>query len=401
LVARSLGWFVRDQVTFNRQTMICVEAALEALNELNSSISILAGEFNTRMAGQTRRVIEEAAALKEESIELKDIRTRWRDWSAHWEKTNATNEMNFLRSVADLQTGFSHRANQMESNFRDIVKAQHNDYLGALERTDLAIQKKMWADLDRIRNEYEGIIHTELRVVRQRAFAASAVHTPVAPAVTPDAGFDTQFDYGWFAERFRGPEEYVRRNQEFYLPYFQEAGSVLDLGCGRGEFLQLLRERNIRGRGVESSDQNVIYCRSKGLDVEKGDLFQFLTDLPEQAEDAIFASQVVEHLPPSRLPELVRLCASRLRKGGVLAFETPNPECLAIFAMQFYLDPTHQRPVPYELLNFCMRESGMGNIKVHRLSPAAETYPEIKLLPEPFAGKFFGGMDYSILGFKL
>ncbi len=414
LIARSLGWFVRDQVTFNRQTMACVEAAMEAMNELNSSITILAGEFNERFRWQHNHLQvqleqwkqeveglkEETAKLREEAAELKDIRTHWHEWHTHWEKTLATNEMQFMRGVADLQTGFSHRANKMESNFRDMVKAQHDDYLGALDRTDLAIQKKLWADLDKIRIEYDRLIHTELRLIRQR-MPVGPVEV-VTPAV-PVASFHSElgFDYGRFAERFRGSEEYVRANQRFYVPHMEAAGSALDLGCGRGEFLELLRERGIRARGIESSAESVTYCRSKGLEVEEADLFEYVANLPEQTEDAIFASQVVEHLDPARLPELVRLCASRLRKGGLLVFETPNPECLAIFATHFYLDPTHKRPIPSALLSFYMEEAGLGKIEVHRFSPASESFPEIDLLPRAFADRFFGGLDYAILAVKL
>lgn len=402
-IARSLAWFVRDQVTFNRQAMACVEAAMEAMNELNSSISTLAVEFNRHSSHLQERLNQwnaEVQHLREEVIELKDIRTHWQAWHAQWEKTLAANEMQFMRGVADLQTGFSHRANKMESNFRDMVKAQHDDYLGALDRTDLAIQKKLWADLDKIRIEYDRLIHTELRLIRQRMPPAPVEVVPARVATAPPSSGQS-FDYGRFAERFRGSEDYVRANQRFYLPYMEEAGSALDLGCGRGEFLELLRARGVRARGIESSAESVSYCRSKGLEVEEADLFEYVANLPEQSEDAIFASQVVEHLDPARLPELVRLCASRLRKGGLLVFETPNPECLAIFATHFYLDPTHQRPIPSALLSFYMEEAGLGKIEVHRFSPAKESFPEIELLPEAFVERFFGGLDYGIFGFKL
>ena len=106
---------------------------------------------------------------------------------------------------------------------------------------------------------------------------------------------------------------------------------------------------------------------------------------------------MVEHLPPERLPEMIRLAASRLERDGVLAIETPNPECLAIFASHFYLDPTHTRPVPHALLAFYMEESGLGGIEVHRLSPAIESMPALASLPEDFRRGFFrrsGLRDY-------
>ena len=153
--------------------------------------------------------------------------------------------------------------------------------------------------------------------------------------------------------------------------------------------------------GIDLSEESVAICRHKGLDAEEADLFVYLENLPEGSLDGIFCSQVVEHLPPERLPEMVRLCATRLRRGGVIAIETPNPECLAIFATHFYLDPDAQRPVPHPLLAFYMEEFGIGKIEVRKLSPAVESMPSLKSLPEDFREAFFGGLDYAIIGRKL
>ena len=142
-------------------------------------------------------------------------------------------------------------------------------------------------------------------------------------------------------------------------------------------------------------------CRAKGLDAQVADLFEYLSAQPEGAFDGIFCAQVVEHIPPERLPEMIRLCASRLRPEGRLAIETPNPECLAIFATHFYLDPTHERPVPHPLMAFYMHEAGFAKVEVTKLSPAWESMPELRELPEAFRLKFFGGLDYAIIGRRL
>ncbi len=118
------------------------------------------------------------------------------------------------------------------------------------------------------------------------------------------------------------------------------------------------------------------------------DLFPYLDGLAGAALDGIFCSQVVEHLAPERLPEFVRLASAALRRSGVLAIETPDPECLAILAVHFYLDPTHQRPIPHPLLAFYMEEYGMGAIEVHKLNLAAESMPGLASLPEDFREAF-------------
>jgi O-antigen chain-terminating methyltransferase len=406
-IARSLQWFVRDQVSFNRETVSAIEAVIEALNEHNRVIVSLAAQANDQMQGLTAHVTERMARMHDqlgdllrEAQELKDIRIHFPELRAEWDRKVAANEIQFLRAVADLQGAFQHRSTLMESNFRETIKSQLDDYKTALARTNLDIQQQLWGDMQKIRQEYDRLIHTELRLIRQRKPVAEPVVIAV-PAAQPEASHALGFDYGRFAERFRGDENYVRRGVAFYKPFFEGRENVLDIGCGRGEFLELMRELGVPARGIDMSEESVAQCAHKGLGAEVADLFLYLASTPEQEFDGIISSQVVEHLDPKALPEMIRLCASRLRRGGVLAIETPNPECLAIFATHFYLDPTHTRPVPHPLLAFYMEEAGLGSIEVHELSPAIETMPEIAELPEAFRKKFFGGLDYAIVGRRL
>ena len=385
LVARVLDWHVREQVEFNRKSVACIDAALEAMNDFNRALVALGSRL---------------AAQEKVGEELKDIRNHWAEWRFEWEHKLAQNEIQFLRSVADLQGGFQHRATLMDANYRDAMRGQHAEFTGALERFSLDIQKRLWADLERIRLDYERLIYSELKTIRQRA-AVSGVSAAAAPRTEAGAAPSLGFDYGRFAERFRGTEEYVKEGQQLYLPYFRDRRNVLDIGCGRGEFLEMMQAAGVPAKGIDLDAASVATCRHKGLDAEVADLFVYLENLPEASLDGIFCSQVVEHLPPERLPEMVRLCASRLQRNGVIAIETPNPECLAIFATHFYLDPTHQRPVPHPLLAFYLEEFGVGNIEVRKLSPAADSMPSVKSLPEDFREAFFGGLDYAILGKKL
>ena len=378
LIARALDWHVREQVEFNRNAVACVQATLEALEE-------------------TRRAL---AAI--DALQLDDMCAHWTQFREEWDRKLVVNETKLLHGVAELSASFQHRTGLMEASFRDQIRAQHADFTGALDRSGLDIQKRLWADLERIRLDYERLIHAELRVVRQRASVSAALSAPAVAAAPRDSGpAAPAFDYGRFADRFRGSEDYVRNGQRFYVPYFSGRGNVLDLGCGRGEFLDLMREAGVKARGVDTSRESVDLCRYKGLSADVADLFTHLADLPELSLDGIFCSQVVEHLPPERLPELIRLASSRLEPGGVMAVETPNPECLAIFASHFYLDPTHARPVPHALLAFYMEEYGLGRIEVHRLSPAVDSMPALAALPEEFREAFFGGLDYAIVAWKL
>ena len=421
LIARMLDWHVREQVEFNRKIVACLEAAIEALTETNRALA--------ELGDQTNRIL----ALGEE---FKDIRSHWAEWRQEWEHKLQLNEIQFLRSVADLQGAFQHRTTLMEAGYRDLVRAQHADFLAALDRSSVEIQKRLWADLERIRLEYDRIVSAELRIIRQRLQILGAdvgqSSRPVWPAATQAPQWDRppglssaeqppqwdrppglsaaekplsaaplRFDYTRFAERFRGTEEHVKASQQIYRPYFAGLQNVLDLGCGRCEFLEWMREAGVIARGIDMSLESVAVCRQKGLNAEVADLFAYLGGLPEGDLDGIFCSQVIEHLPPLRLPEMLRLAVSRLARHGTIAIETPNPECLAIFATYFYLDPTHTRPVPHPLLVFYLQEFGVGNIEVKRLSPALESMPSLAALPEDFRAAFFGGLDYAVIGKKL
>jgi O-antigen chain-terminating methyltransferase len=381
-VSRVLDWHVREQVEFNRKIVTCADATIEALTDTSRAMSEIAGRLE---------VVEQLAE------ELKDIRNHWAEWRTEWERKLQQNEIQFLRSAADLQGAFTHRVNVLDSNYKESLRLQHIAFSAELDQKTAGIQRRMWDDLERIRLDYERLIFSELKTIRQRAM----ISEPVVRTEAPPPPALPQFDYGRFAERFRGTEEYVKANQELYRPIFTGKLNILDLGCGRGEFLEMMRELAVPAKGIDMSDESIALCRHKGLEAEKADLFEYLENLPEASLDGIFCSQVVEHIEPGRLPKMIRLAATRLQRGGVIAIETPNPECLAIFATHFYLDPTHQRPVPHPLLAFYLEEFGVGNIEVRRLSPAVETMPSLGSLPEDFREAFFGGLDYTIIGKRL
>ena len=391
-IARALDWHVREQVEFNRNVMACVQFTLEALEETRRALSEIDG-----LRRSATQALE--SELRGEVQELKDIRFHWAEWRQGWEHKLALNENKLLRGLAELNAAFQHRAGVTESVFRDQVKLQHTEFTAALDRRGVEIQERLWADLVRARRDYDHLINSELRLIRQRLAPGAGVAAP-AQAPSPETA-PLAFDYARFAERFRGTEEYVKEGQRFYVPYFANRREVLDIGCGRGEFLEVMREAGVEARGIDLGQESVELCRRKGLQAETADLFEYLAQVPEGSLEGIFSAQVVEHLPPERLPEMIRLAAVSLQQDGILAIETPNPECLAIFASHFYLDPTHTRPVPHALLSFYMEEYGLGGIEVHRLSPAVETMPALAALPAEFRDAFFGGLDYAIIGRKL
>jgi O-antigen chain-terminating methyltransferase len=416
-IARALDWHVRDQIDFNRAAMQCIQATLEALNENNRTLSsmlswvkeqrqIMAGQVETSqqiMTGQvetSRQILEgKVEQLEGETRELRDIRQHWYQWREALEERTNRSEIYMLRTISELQHSFQHRLTQTVGVMDDKVKTQHADYLEALDRATLDIQQRLWKDLDFIRVEYEKLIYNELKTVRQRLMAATAGEArDLAARPSPLA---TSIDWLRFAERFRGAEDRVRAMQSMYVEKFAGARNVLDIGCGRGEFLEAAREGGIGARGIDLNEESVALCRGKGLEADVADVFAYLPALADQSLGGVYCAQVIEHISPDRLPEMIRLLAAKMASGALAAFETPNPECLAIFASHFYIDPTHTRPVPSSLLAFYLEEAGFGHIEVHQIEPAVESWPELTELPQTVRERFFGGLDYALFARKL
>jgi O-antigen chain-terminating methyltransferase len=379
MVARALDWHIREQVEFNRGVMECVQATIEDLNVCKQALSLLAGKMS-----------RDSAELLSEASELKDIRAHWVEWRAGWEQKLAITEIQFLRSVTELQAAFHHRVTVE-------AKTQRTEFERSMVQQNEEMQRRYWEELSRVRAEYEHLIHSELRVLRQRA---SLSQTAGKVAQSAPAEF-ANVDWLKFADRFRGSETDILSRQKMYASRFQGHAPVLDLGCGRGEMIQVLQDAGVKARGIDASDDSIALCHSKGLEAEKADLFSYLSELPDASLGGVICCQVIEHLPQTRLPEMIQLAHAKLRAGGLLALETPNPECLAIFATHFYIDPTHRHPIPPALTSFYLEEAGFGRIEIERLSPAIESIPSVAELPETFRKEFFGSLDYAVFGIKL
>ncbi len=147
---------------------------------------------------------------------------------------------------------------------------------------------------------------------------------------------------------------------------------MLDIGCGRGEFLDLLRQRGIGARGLDINHEMVEECRQRGLDASEGDALTWLQGLADESVGGIFAAQVVEHLQPDYLVRLLQRAGEVLRPGGVLALETVNVACWFAFFQSYVRDITHVRPLHPDTLAYFVRASGFPHVDVQYRSP----YPQ-------------------------
>lgn len=215
--------------------------------------------------------------------------------------------------------------------------------------------------------------------------------------------------YVGFEDVFRGSREEIKARQSIYLPLLEENGigspemPILDLGCGRGEWLESLHERDLRASGVDRNERMVDYCTSAGLQVVKSDVLPYLRTLPDASVGAVTSFHMVEHLPFGTILELVDESLRILRAGGVLILETPNPANILVGAYAFHFDPTHLKPLPSPMLRFFVEARGFCEVHVRELHP----YPDSVRFPDDGKGLakrlndyLYGPQDYAVIGRK-
>lgn len=194
-----------------------------------------------------------------------------------------------------------------------------------------------------------------------------------APASQP-AAFSAGDDYKYvgFEDQFRGTPEDIRRRLTRYLPLFAGAAEVLDVGCGRGEFLELLREQGVRARGIDVNRAMVDVCREQGLDATAADALSHLRSLPDASLGGLIAVQVVEHLEPRYLMAMLDAAFAKLKPGAPIVLETINPACWSAFFDSYVRDLTHVRPIHPDTLNYLLLATGFQQVEISYQAPVAE-----------------------------
>jgi SAM-dependent methyltransferase len=232
-----------------------------------------------------------------------------------------------------------------------------------------------------------------------REVPPAATEAPATVAAQPAAA--SLPDYFAFESRMRGSVDAVRERQRPYVDDFRQAAPVLDIGCGRGELLSLLREAGVEARGIDADADMVAYARGEGLDVEQADLVEYLERVGNASLGGIFMGQVVEHLPPGVLVRSLELAAAKLRPGGLLIAETINP--LSPLALRHYFaDLTHAQPLVPETLQLLARQSGFAETELRFLNEPADrlTEPDDPILAanvRRLNELLFAPLDYALV----
>ena len=220
---------------------------------------------------------------------------------------------------------------------------------------------------------------------------ARSSESPSAEATRSDgpSGHAASLDaykYVGFEQAFRGSAAEIRDRLAAYGPYFDGASDVLDVGCGRGEFLEVLGQRGVTAHGIDLNHEMVEACHARGLEVEEADAVAHLEGLADGSLGGLFAAQVVEHLQPAYLMRLLELAYHKLRPGSRIVLETINVACWSAFFGPYLRDLSHERPIPPETLTFLLQASGFQRVELRSSSPVDDDSKLVKLAPEAAAG---------------
>jgi len=320
--------------------------------------------------------------------------------------------------------------NDIMSEFHDrisVLSAQHVSKISENDSRILNLETNIRNNNDVIKNlqhevarqdygskkvlDYTLTIGEEVKKNKSAASAnSSEIISQVPQATSPEDSY-TGIDYFDFENRFRGSREKIKKVQEQYLDYYLGKKNVVDIGCGRGEFLELLKDNNIGAIGIDLYGKSIECCKLMGLNVLQEDAIQYLGKC--DSVDGVFAGQLVEHLTIGQIMKLCEAAYEKLQDDCYMILETPNPTSLAIYTHAFYMDPSHGKPVHPLTLQYCAQKAGFKDVVIlytqSSLLPVSipklegtniQNVDEFNNAMEIVSGTLFGSQDYAIIAKK-
>lgn len=340
-------------------------------------------------------------------------------------ETNESKSLDYVKSNWDIQnveyTISSHRPiiGRLLVWGRRLIYGEVRRYVDLIAKRQIEFNSRtadILNNLDRKINESVISINTDID--RKINESVVSINTDMRKLPSSD-DTDDIMNYFTFEDKYRGTPEEVKQRQSIFLQYFKNCKNVLDIGCGRGDFLSLLKEKGIGAKGIDINNDMVLFCKKNDLDVIQIDALSYLDSLKDKSLDGVFSGQLVEHLQPNELINLVKLCHDKMIYGTYLVLETQNPLCLSILSKGFYIDLSHIKPVHPETLKFLLESVRFRGIHVKFLSqvPDEDRLDKLAITEnmndnekvyidimnkniDKLNSSLFGYQDYAIIGKK-
>lgn len=304
--------------------------------------------------------------------------------------------------------------------FGDATRAMFDaliDALPARGHESVSLMNRMLRRLDMLEEEVAAMRHVG---APERAVADLAARLEPLERARAAQDFRPWFSQRDFEAAFRGTREAILEAYRPLVARFAGCGPVLDLGCGLGEVLELFAELGVEAHGVDIDADLVDLCVARGLSATAEEGVAYLESLPDHSLGGLFSAQVVEHLQPQELANLVAVASQKLREGGLIVLETINVQSLYVYAHSYPIDPTHVRPVAPVYLEFLVRQAGFREVYIEWRTPVGEEdrlepldsgdapgLDDPGLLDEPVARNFarlqrllFAEQDYAVIGVR-
>lgn len=398
---------VRDQKQFEGYVLSQNQEIADFINR----VSAQASETTRMTLTGTEKMIAESSA-KLEGL-LHDLNEKQRAL-AEQQESDRNNLNAKLQASSDEATKqlveqrvewsqrFESHLKALDKSFDDLKR----DLTGLISQRQLSSEstiRELGLELERLK-QIQRVTRAELTIQTSNAGSKSTTAKRTEVVEKTD-GLEAL--YAAVEDRFRGTRAEIKERFKYYLPYIKQSceahdAPVLDLGCGRGEWLELLKEEKIDARGVDTNRILLDQCRDGGLDVVEDDVLSYLSQCDAESINAITGFHIIEHLPISYLAQLLDQVMRILRPGGLALFETPNPENVLVGSNFFYFDPSHRHPLPAPLMELLLETRGFNRIEVVPLHPWDSGRVEGRgELAERFNGLFYGPMDYAIFGWKM
>ena len=337
-----------------------IEAALQ---EARSETAQMRSDLRSDLSGFDASVNERIAS------KVQDVRL---DIGRELSRLDTSIDERIASKVQDVRSEIGRELSGLDTSIDERIASKVQDVKSDIGRELSGLDSKIE---ERVRREANAVISAMDLEIKSMASLASILEGRMkgfedVPLSSDPPDYEGM-NYFVFEEAFRGSRETIKERQAAFVRYFEGSKNVLDIGCGRGEFLELLRERGIGGRGIDLNEDMVDYCRSKGFDVERIDAIAYLEGLEEKSLDGVFLDQVVEHLRPDYMVKMLGLCYKKMKYGHHIVVETVNPLSFTSLA-NFYIDLTHVRPIHPETLRFLLGAVGFREVETRFFSPVPD-----------------------------
>ena len=292
----------------------------------------------------------------------------------------ATKELDVLREdIEKVRGGVQEDIEKVRGEVQEDIEKVRGGVQEDIEKVRGGVQE----DIEKVRGGVQEDIEDRVRAVvaaMNEEIGARASLLKVLEKKASETPIDTaECSYFVFEERFRGSREEIMKRQSVFLRHFTGCKNVLDIGCGRGEFLELLRTEGIGSYGIDVDEDMVNYCRSRGLCVERIDAISYLQEIEDKGLDGVFLDQVVEHLENEYLMKVLRLSYQKMIYGSYIVAETVNPLSFTSFA-NFYIDMSHKKPLHPQTLSYLFESAGFREVRIEFHSPLPD-YARLEAIP--------------------